>query len=422
MQLILLSIISFLICAEEEIIPLRPFFQNVTSDIPTIKLQSGKYGGNWIRVKDYDRRIQSMSSDQNVTITVDADTAPLVEVSSAAFKLKAVSIIPSPNYVFIKANVTCTIVFDEVIHNYLESDAHVVLIDKGTVEFIANTFLATTKLHKSLLEISGSAAAGEYRTLRIIDTNIRSIRIESSDSLLATAYPIGKIEILNCSFVHISHVLPQTKDPLYECPDTVKIENTTFTNCTAPLGGGIVFGVFAENLSLEQVSITLCTATRSDALSIPSAKPWVWIENSNFSNCLTATAPFDGGVLWFPKPVKMTIKTSRFMNNSCSGNGGALGLAGGVNSLNIVNSQFISNTAARGGALFVGQNTTFVDSKFSFENVTFANRAKIGSDIAVEVMPRNLTENCFTNCSSRSGSPRIFDEATRKGYDWTNSS
>ncbi|KAK2955932.1 hypothetical protein BLNAU_9092 [Blattamonas nauphoetae] len=194
-----------------------------------------------------------MSTDQTVTIIVDADKAPLVDVTYAEFKLKAVSIIPSPNYVFVKANEICTIVFDEVIHNYLESDAHVVFIDLGTVEFISNTFLPSTKLHKSLIGMTNVLDSSSFRTLRIIDTDI-------------------------------SHVLPQTKDSSYGCANTVTIENTTFTNCTAPLGGGIIFGIGRSLIT------QLCS---------------------------------------FGVDLKLEFLKLPHRNNTCIGNGEALGLAGG---------------------------------------------------------------------------------------------
>ncbi|KAK2955441.1 hypothetical protein BLNAU_9669 [Blattamonas nauphoetae] len=108
-------------------------------------------------------------------------------------------------------------------------------------------------------------------------------------------------------------------------------------------------------------------------------------------------------------------------NNTGTRDGGGLYLAGGYNALFARNCQFIANTAFRGGGVFVDRPSGSELKNTSYTNVTFANQGRLGHDIYFERLGSNVTASSFVNCTSRSSSPRIYDNGARQGYDWTNS-
>ncbi|KAK2960205.1 hypothetical protein BLNAU_4758 [Blattamonas nauphoetae] len=199
------------------------------------------------------------------------------------------------------------------------------------------------------------------------------------------------------------------------------VSNCHFFCCDGPLSGGIFPAVQAMNVTLDSVLVENCTNTVAISDSFKPRTSFVTITNSTFRFGSSGKTIPDGAGLWIPAQANITLIDVIFANNTGSRDGGGLYLAGGYNSSLVRNCQFIANTAFRGGGIFVDRPSGSELKNTCFTNVTFANKGRLGHDIYFERIGSNVLASSFVNCTSRSSSPRIYDNGARQGYDWTNS-
>ena len=185
----------------------------------------------------------------------------------------------------------------------------------------------------------------------------------------------------------------------------VNVQTSTFTSNT-----GVRAGVFYIYNTKGTVNIDNCIfKTNSYSVgSTSNSAGAIWMENGGklniTSTCFTKNKAYsDGGALSVKSVTSATISSSSFYANEAnsSGQGGAINNF--ETNLTISNSQFQSNTALYGTAVYVyGDKTAITDSDFYTNNGTSSSDGAVSFKEVSSVASYSITRGTFAN-NSRGG-------------------
>eukprot|EP01128_Nolandella_sp_AFSM9_P011759 TRINITY_DN8686_c0_g1_i1.p1 TRINITY_DN8686_c0_g1~~TRINITY_DN8686_c0_g1_i1.p1 ORF type:complete len:1647 (-),score=527.88 TRINITY_DN8686_c0_g1_i1:40-4980(-) len=183
----------------------------------------------------------------------------------------------------------------------------------------------------------------------------------------------ARLRLTDCKF---NNCQAPTGAVAYVTEDGIlELVNCEFTN---NFGSDGVAGVF--HLKKGSIAATSCTFTGNSvdtSTDGPGSGGVAFLEESStgfFNDCtFTSNSAQDGGVFYVDDDVlggsDLTVTESVFTDNTAVGFGGALYYFG--RSLGLVNSQFVTNTASAGGAIWMGNIDPFVSTPVFLRGLLF---------------------------------------------------
>ncbi|KAK2953191.1 hypothetical protein BLNAU_11816 [Blattamonas nauphoetae] len=401
-------------------IPLAPYFGKFSDTVPTIKLEAGTYVGSVILVQTKERYLQAAYPSTTVTLNVTDQSKQLFTVNQTTLSLRDVKIVVPTGAAFIVAHERAVVELEGVHHAYSTRTTPVVQIRYGKVALITNTFQANS-VHKASLVVANEKNDSSF------DTTVEVVEWDTGNFTVASETPficnpnVHTLNVKHCDLKNVKFTGAKGAQQNY-----VKLSKATFSNChfyrcDGPLSGGIFPAVQANTVTLDSVLVENCTNTVAISDSFTPRTAAVTITNSTFKFGSSGKTIPDGAGLWIPAQANITLSNVIFANNTGSRDGGGLCVVGGYKAFRATNCQFMANTGFRGGGIYVDRPSGSELTNTYYTNVTFANKGRQGHDIYFERMGSNVRASSFVNCTSRSTSPRIYDNGARQGYDWTNS-
>jgi ankyrin repeat protein len=173
------------------------------------------------------------------------------------------------------------------------------------------------------------------------------------------------------------------------------ISDTTFNTTYTKIGGGALH-ISYSSLYMKNVEIDGSHSNKGAGLLLENAI-FVHLEHSTFQNCESI---YDGGAI-HATDSNVIAEKLKFLNNKAGIFGGAI-LVSEKASLNMTSSTFNGNIAWLGGALAMDRDSKSSISKTIFEK----NQARMGGAFYVSVNPDLVTfdESNFTSNTARFGS------------------
>ncbi|KAK2941950.1 hypothetical protein BLNAU_23132 [Blattamonas nauphoetae] len=386
LQLVLSPRFTGMSAIYSETIPLAPYFGSLDDKLPTIKLEAGTYVGSDILVERNERYLKATYPSTSVTLNVTDQSKQLFTVNRTTLSLRDVTII-------------------------VPTGAHLL--------WSFNLYL--DRVHKNSLVVANEENNSSLgTTVNVVEWDTGNFSIASETPFICNP-SVDYLNVKHCNLKNVKFTGSKGAQQSYVRLSQAYIFNCHFFCCDGPLSGGIFPAVQANNVTLDYVLVENCTNTVAISDSFKPRTSYVSITNSTFRFGSSGNTIPDGAGLWIPAQANITLIDVIFANNNGTRDGGGLSLAGGYKAFRATNCQFIANTAFRGGGIYVDRPSGSELVHTYYSNVTFANKGRQGHDIYFEHKGRNVLPSNFVNCTSRSSSPRIYDNGARQGYDWTNS-
>ncbi|HCR72258.1 MAG TPA: hypothetical protein DIW23_12495, partial [Anaerolineae bacterium] len=243
--------------------------------------------------------------------------------------------------------------------------------------------------------------------------NVEFMKGYSSANLSAGAIQnLGDLSVYNSEF----HFNSGEQGGAIRNSGGLYVENSTFTNNTAQDGGAILNNYDAEAEIRNSVFSNNSTNGENATAGAIGNVGTIVIDNSEFTN---NSAPVGGGA--FVNAIgTATISNSTFSGNSTDGIGGAIVEASGTTLIS--NSVFTGNSALQNGGAINNLNGNVVINQTTFTN----NTANYGGAIAAGEYPQSvvstttISESVISNNQATTGGGGIeFDSGTSMTIDKT---
>ena len=181
-------------------------------------------------------------------------------------------------------------------------------------------------------------------------------------------------------------------DPAVDAPRDITLSNVTVRDQTSPFGPAFSTVQVGGNMLIENSVIENNTAASGDggAVNFDSVHGGITITNSVLrGNSATAG---NGGALAVLDGPEVLIQDSEFLNNSSSGDGGAIHVADTINPVSIERTTFQSNEAqGYGGGIYMDQ--VDLDRSLGIHSSTFSadSTGEFGAALAIGTVIGEVT-------------------------------
>ncbi|KAK2950089.1 hypothetical protein BLNAU_15011 [Blattamonas nauphoetae] len=402
------------------------------------------------------------------------------DVNDCVLKVNTLTIKPSRFSSFAKAENESEMWLDQCVYCTLDFCQSIVVGERSTLT-LSSISMRFVTFRASLISTIGG-----------IDNPHLSISLSScmfANATLVSPTPIiggtdvETITVSNCSFLNIA-ILEESHQPLAPISGVpsrrVEIVGTILDEVDGPLCGTIVFGLQADVLKLELVTMTNCSnAVRFWENAVFAERSEVWVNlcsieesrttpfqpngsflflcnphttitlnSSSFAHC---TASEDGGCVWTSSQAQIEIENSTATNCSAGGRGGWICSTGAHTTFAGRNSSSMCCSAGgQGGSLFVAGLASFWaiwvtlancssgesgggmalvvenDAVLSFSRVDFRTNtasSMVGNDVVVTSLPSAgtpLRKKDLKTCWSTSATPKVSLLPTNTHINWVN--
>ncbi|KAK2950995.1 hypothetical protein BLNAU_14073 [Blattamonas nauphoetae] len=398
-----------------------------------LNLTSGTYSGKNIAIVETEMRKYRMfhvSGDEqrDVTLKPSSQSDSLFLLTNISMSLTGMRIIVPTNNSFIKTFEDSYLLMIGIVHDYSTRNFAVIEDARyATILMRNHTFQPNSRFGCPIVQRNEEGTAEDNNELAMEWSKISGI-IMTKDVPFLTNAQTGNVSMKNNVFEDIrfaANVAGQKtpaptivlQRPLHQA----WIQNNTLKNCDGPLTGGLGFFHLAKDVYITNTTVDSSTNLMLGSLASPFTGWSYQVVSSNFSNCVSTPSNQNGSALYVGIAEDVLISNSHFKNNTAAVAGGAVWIGEGCMKFVVENSSFLMNRAAIGGAISVIGQKGQHGSPSRVDSTQFANIARLGSDLHFDDIAKlNVTSESFGNCRSRSGSPRVYDGKTKKGYEWTN--
>lgn len=302
-------------------------------------------------------------------------------------------------------------IFDD---NYAEYRGGAIKIDSwgaATIDYSTFTNNRVTKSSGSIGNHGGAIYSASEEGIEVRNSNFENNEVPYLGAAIYLNNDLADV-IENCTFKNnTGNYGAVTTDAT-----NVTIKDSKFMDNTGRYGAADVY------LKSDDSIITNCDFKNSYASGDGGSVYWSGdsgeLSDSTFTNCKVSTLNSAGAVYWsgnngiisksefknnnaFDSGAirlygdKVTVKDSKFINNTASLNGGAIDIDG-IND-NVINCQFDKNSALNGGAIKVsGDKTTIEKSTFTENNAVNGGAINWGGDDG-NLINSNFVKNIATD-------------------------
>ncbi|KAK2948329.1 hypothetical protein BLNAU_16778 [Blattamonas nauphoetae] len=426
------------------------------------------------------RAVILVGETSSALLDLETESLSAFALNNSTLKLNTLTIKPSRFSSFAKAENDSVMSLDHCVYSTSDLCQSIVVGERSTLT-MSSISLGFVTFSTSLISTIGG-----------IDNPHLCISLSScmfANAILISPTPIiGRtdvetITVSNCSFLNIT-VLEQSPLPLAPISGVpsrrIEIIGTALHDVAGPLCGTIVFGLQADILKLELVTMTNCSnAVRFWENAVFAERSEVWVNlcsiegarttpfqpngsflflcnphttitlnSSSFAHC---TASEDGGCVWTSSQAQIEIENCSATNCSAGGRGGFLCSTGSHSTFTDSNSTSVCCSAGgQGGSLFVAGLASFSaiwvtlancssgesgggmalvverNASLSFSRVDFKQNeasSMIGNDVVVTSLPSAgtpLRKKDLKTCWSTSATPKVSLLPTNTHINWVN--
>ncbi|MEI8085040.1 MAG: LamG-like jellyroll fold domain-containing protein [Paludibacter sp.] len=294
-----------------------------------------------------------------------------------------------------------------------------------TVNFIQEITVGTGQMYSTLQAAVDAAGNGDILKLSAETFTQNTVNITNKSlSIIGQGAGLTIIQPNAAPATAVNQRVFNISNSTYSEQNNHVFENVTVRNGTWWNGGA---GIYANNttLKIKDCAITSNYTTMSSGGGVGDGGGGVYastsnlfVENSTFSDNrhISPVKPgvwMGGGAIAFTcdNAVNyMTVSNSTFSNNSSGNLGGAILVKQTVaKDINIVNSTFVGNSAAYGGA-FAGEGTTNPQPTYFKNCIMYGNIASVAGSQLFTTETTNYTfDNCIIQNTSAGGLNGVYN-------------